>query len=127
PGYVVMANARVIASIVVVALLYGLGRLYQGATEGIETRFEPASILRLMANALTLALLTSEITAYWHVHDLQHFPAFASSTSHFAREMMLSVTWAVYAMLLIVVGLKKRYAPIRYFAMTVFVIAIVKV
>ena len=41
--------------------------------------------------------------------------------------MMLSVTWAVYATVLIVVGLWKRYAPIRYFAMTVFVITIVKV
>jgi len=40
---------------------------------------------------------------------------------------MLSITWALYATLLIVVGLKRRYAPIRYFAMAVFVITIVKV
>ena len=76
---------------------------------------------------LTLTLLTSEITAYWQVHDVRQVSASAAADSHFAREMMLSVTWAVYATLLIVVGLRKRYAPIRYFAMTVFVITIVKV
>ena len=40
---------------------------------------------------------------------------------------MLSITWALYATVAIVVGLKKRYAPIRYFAMAVFVVTIVKV
>jgi len=123
----VVANARVIASVVVVALLYGLARLYRDAGDATDTRYAPHTILWLMANALTLTLLTSEITAYWQVHDTRYVSALASANSHFAREMMLSITWALYATLLIVVGLKKRYAPIRYFAMTVFVITIVKV
>jgi uncharacterized membrane protein len=46
---------------------------------------------------------------------------------HFAREMTLSLTWAVYATILAIVGLIRKYAPIRYFAMTVFAITIVKV
>lgn len=41
--------------------------------------------------------------------------------------MMLSVTWAAYATILIVAGLKRAYAPIRYFGMAVFVITIIKV
>jgi uncharacterized membrane protein len=41
--------------------------------------------------------------------------------------MMISITWAVYATLLIVVGLRRHYRPIRYFAMTVFILTIVKV
>ena len=127
PSYVVAANGRVVASIVVVAVLYGLARLYQTDDEAVETRYAPSTVLWLMANALTLTLLTSEITAYWRVHDLQHVAVSAPANSHFAREMMLSITWALYATLLVVVGLKKRYAPIRYFAMTVFVITIVKV
>jgi hypothetical protein len=127
PGDIVVANARVMASVVVVALLYGLARLYRDAGGAIETRYAPHTILWLAANALTLTLLTSEITAYWQVNDMRHASAFASANSHFAREMMLSITWALYATMLIVVGLKKRYAPIRYFAMAVFVITIVKV
>jgi uncharacterized membrane protein len=40
---------------------------------------------------------------------------------------MLSITWAVYATILVIVGLFRKYAPIRYFAMTVFAVTIVKV
>ena len=125
--YVVVANARVMASLVIVAMLYGLASLYRTADDVMEQRYAPSTVLWLVANALTLTLLTSEITAYWHVHDMRHLSAYASATSHFAREMMLSITWAVYATVLILVGLRRNYAPIRYFAMTVFVVTIVKV
>jgi hypothetical protein len=126
-SYVVIANARVVASVSVVALLYGLARLYQKAGEAYEARYAPHTVLWLLANALTLTLFTSEITAYWQVHDVRRVSELASANSHFAREMMLSVTWALYATILIVVGLKKGYAPIRYFAIAVFAITIVKV
>src|SRR6185503_2903082 len=125
-GYVVLLNARVVASLVVVALLYGLARLYRATTDVAETQFAPHTVLSLMANVLTLMMLTSEITAYWQVHEVRVSQSVAA-TSHFAREMMLSITWALYATVAIVIGLKKRYAPIRYFAMTVFVVTIVKV
>jgi hypothetical protein len=126
PTYVVVANARVVASIVMIVLLYGLAGLFRTA-DIPERPYAPATVLWLLANALTLTLLTSEITAYWHVHDVRSVTANASATSHFAREMMLSITWAVYAMVLVVVGLRRQYAPIRYFAMIVFVVTIVKV
>ena len=125
--YVAVANVRVMASLVIVAILYGLANLYRTADDVMEQRYAPSTVLWLVANALTLTLLTGEITAYWHVHDMRHLSAYASATSHFAREMMLSITWAVYATVLILVGLRRNYAPIRYFAMTVFVITIVKV
>jgi predicted membrane protein DUF2339 len=127
PAYIVAANARVVAAVIVIAMLYGLARLYQDAGDAIEAGFGPRTILLLIANVLTLTLLTSEITAYWRMHDARPVSASASANSHFAREMMLSITWAAYATLLVVVGLMKRYAPIRYFAMTVFVMTIVKV
>jgi uncharacterized membrane protein len=82
--------------------------------------------LRLLANVIGLTLFTSEITAYWHLHD-RRLSASAAPNGFFAREMMLSITWAIYATVLIVVGLWKRYAPIRYFAMAVFAVTIVKV
>jgi predicted membrane protein DUF2339 len=126
PAYAVVANARVMASIVLIALLYGLAHLYRGA-DVVERQLAASTILSLVANALTLTLATSEITAYWRVHDLHTPSTYTGLTSHFAREVMLSITWAVYALVLVVVGLWRGYAPIRYFAMTVFVITIVKV
>jgi hypothetical protein len=126
PTYLVIANARVVASMAVIAVVYGLAHLYRSADVG-ERPYRPSAVLMLVANALTLTLLTSEITAFWHVHDVHALSSDASVTSHLAREAMVSVTWGLYATLLIVVGLWKRYAPIRYFAMTVFLITIVKV
>jgi uncharacterized membrane protein len=138
PGaYVIVANARVMTSIVVIAVLYGLAHLYNGdaakdlpdraGNDPEEGRAMPATVLRLVANILTLTLLTSEITAYWHVFDARHTSESASTNMQFAREMMLSITWAVYATVLVIVGLIRKYAPIRYFAMTVFAVTIVKV
>jgi hypothetical protein len=121
--HVAVANAQVMASIVIVAVLYGLANLYRTAGDVVEHRYAPTAVLCLVANALTLTLFTGEITAYWHVHDAHG----TATTSHFAREMMLSITWAVYATVLILVGLRRSYAPIRYFAMSVFVITIMKV
>jgi uncharacterized membrane protein len=125
--YVVVANARLMSSIVIIALLYGLACLYRNTSNAEEGRDLPSTVLWLLANALTLTLLTSEITAYWHLQDRRHVSTFLSANSHFAREMMLSITWAGYATLLVVVGLSRKYAPIRYFAMTVFAVTIVKV
>jgi uncharacterized membrane protein len=70
----------------------------------------------MIAQVATLALLTSEIHGYWALRE-----------GHFARELMVSVTWGVYATVLIVIGLQKAYAPIRYFAMVVFAATIFKV
>jgi len=127
PGYVMIANPRVVASVCVVAVLYGLARLYQTTSDVAESRYAPQAVLLLAANAVTVTLLTSEITAYWQLRDASHVSDSAAVSSHLAREMMVSITWALYATLLIVVGLKKHYAPIRYFAMTVFIVTIVKV
>jgi uncharacterized membrane protein len=127
-AYVILANARVMTSVLVIAVLYGLARLYsKDDSDPEEGRRTPAMALRLVANALTLTLLTSEITAYWHVFDARQLSRSASADMHFAREMMLSITWAVYATILVIVGLIRKYAPIRYFAMAVFAVTIVKV
>jgi hypothetical protein len=119
-GYIVVANARLMASIIVVALLYGLAYIYRGLKEPLDAELQPRTVLLFAANVLSLTLLTSEITAFWHLRN-------AASDTSFVREMMLSITWAVYATGLIVVGIRKRYAPIRYFAIVVFAGTILKV
>jgi hypothetical protein len=83
--------------------------------------------LWLLGSALTLTLFTGEISAYWQVHGTRQASTLAAANSQFAREAMLSSCWALYATMLIVIGLRKKYAPIRYFAITVFGITIIKV
>jgi len=124
PGaaYLVFANARLVASVVVVALVYALAARYREAG-AIDAALHPRALLLLAANALTLLFLTSEIFAYWSVNDaIRGF-----GEAQFARGMLLSITWAAYATGLVVVGIRKQYAPIRYLAFAIFGVTIFKV
>ena len=59
---------------------------------------------------------TSEINAYWSAPE-----------DALTRELAKSVAWALYSTLLIVIGLRGDYAPIRYFAILLFALTTVKV
>jgi hypothetical protein len=126
--YLVIANSRVVAAAVLIAMLYGLAAAYRRlpAPDG-GPGFNVHALLVVMANALTLLCLTSEITAFWRVQDAVRAAGVAASNSQFARGAMLSMTWAVYATGLIVAGIRKRYAPVRYFAIVIFALTILKV
>ena len=126
-GQLLLLNARALTGLFVVALTYGLAYLHRQYREGTPYASTEIAAFAIAASVLTLSVLTSEINAYWHVFDLRRTPAFAKSSMRFAREMTLSLTWAAYATILVIVGLMRKYAPIRYFAMAVFAFTIVKV
>ena len=126
PAYLVFANARLMASAVVIACLYVLAMLYRETTV-IEAALQPRAAVLLAANALTLLFLTSEITAFWHVRDAATGLRRLATDAQLAREMMLSMTWAGYATALVVAGIRRNYAPIRYLAFAIFGATIVKV
>jgi uncharacterized membrane protein len=126
-GQLLLLNARALTGLFVVALTYGLAYLHKEYREGTPQASAEIATFVIAASVLTLSVLTSEINAYWHVFDLRRTPASARSSMRFAREMTLSLTWAVYATILVIIGLLRKYAPIRYFAMTVFAFTIVKV
>ena len=115
-GYVVLSSARAAAGVTAVGLLYGLAYLHQRRGDHAIGGASNVTVLVTAASAFTLSLLTSEIVAYWHMRE-----------GRFARELTLSITWAIYATVLIVTGIRRRYAPIRYFGIASFAVTIVKV
>ena len=118
--YTVVLNWRAACGLFLIALLYVLAWLHRSVALGPVSATAPFVIV---ANSLTLMLLTTEINAYWYVRSL----ATAETTNHLGRQLTLSISWALYATGLIIVGLWRQYAPIRYLAMTVFAVTIVKV
>ena len=96
-------------------------------SDSLEARYAPHTILWLLANALTLTLLTSEITAYWQCDDMRHVVGVRIGQQPFrARNDVVGHVGPIrdnahHR------GPQEGYAPIRYFAMAVFVITIVKV
>jgi uncharacterized membrane protein len=120
-GYTVVLNWRTACGALVIALTYLLAWLHRSQEPGRGAL--SAAPFVIAGNVLTLLLLTTEIIAYWHIREL----VAPESAGWLARELMLSITYALYATALIVVGLYRRYAPVRYLAMVVFGLTTVKV
>ena len=114
-NHMVVLNPRAACAAVVIGLSYLIAWLHRRYQEP-EARDWGVGSGILVAQLLTVSLLTSEIYAFFEVRN-----------SPFTREVMTSVTWAAYATALIVVGLYRRYVPIRYFGIGLFAITILKV
>jgi uncharacterized membrane protein len=99
----------------VIALGYVLAWLYD-RQEGAPQRGVHIAAALTAAQLITVMLITSEINAYWSAPE-----------DTLTRELAKSVAWALYATLLIVIGLRGDYAPIRYFAILLFGLTTVKV
>ena len=108
-------NERALSAAFVMALSYVLAWLHH-RDAGAPDRATAIGVALIAAQFLGLVILTSEINAYGR-----------ELNDHLAQEAALSVTWALYSTVLIVIGLRRHYAPIRYFAMVVFAITTAKV
>ena len=59
---------------------------------------------------LILSTMSSEIVSYWN----------SAGGTQFGREVTLSLAWAISATVIVVIGLWRRYSPIRRLAIVVF-------
>jgi len=78
----------------------------------------------LTANVLIVILLTMEINAFFLLRAAR---SGAATTAELARQVAISVTWAAYAAGLVGAGFQRRYAPIRYLAIVLFGLTLLKV
>jgi uncharacterized membrane protein len=106
-------NPTALCAVLAVVLCYGLAWLHYRDPDA-PARDAALGTSLVAAQLLTLALLTREIHA-------------AAREGAFAGELTVSLTWAIYATALIVIGLQRQYALIRYFAIAWFGITIAKV
>jgi uncharacterized membrane protein len=116
--YAILLNSRAAGGLVIVTLLYVLAVLHRNGFG----RAIGATPFILAANVVTLVLVTTEIDAYWYVRALV-----GEGADRLGRELMLSVSWALYATVLIVIGLRRKFAPVRYLAIAIFGVTILKV
>jgi len=120
-GFSPVFNARVGATLLIVAVCYVLALLHQRYGDQMSDRAGPEiASLYVIGNVLTVVLLTTEISFYWQVRED------TDAAARLARSASVSVAWAVYGTALIVVGILRRYAPIRYLAIALLTMTIVK-
>ena len=120
-GFVPVFNARVGATLVIVAVCFVLALLHQRRAGQMPDGAGPEiAVLHVLGNVLTIVLLTTEISFYWRAREE------TDAAARLARSASISLAWAVYGTALIVVGIVRRYAPIRYLAIALLALTIVK-
>ena len=122
-SYAILFNQRVGGGGCVIAVLYLAAWLHRRARPDARASLTEATVGVIAANVLTLVVLTAEINAFWLLRGAQT----SATTAELARQVTLSVIWAIYAAALIGVGIVRRYPQIRYLAIVVFGITVLKV
>jgi uncharacterized membrane protein len=85
-----------------------------------RSSYEYAGLL-VGANVLTLLLISAEINSYWHLRTMD------DATAALSLLASLSVAWALYGTALVIVGIQRRYAPLRYLAIALLLLTVAKV
>jgi uncharacterized membrane protein len=116
--FVALLNWRAAATLIIVALGYALAWFFNRSDAPHAGRIRAG--LHVAASALTLLWITAEIRSYWDVRNDQ-------ANAHLYEQMMLSLAWGLYGAVLIAIGMRRKYPPVRYVGMTVLAITVLKV
>jgi uncharacterized membrane protein len=121
-GFAVLWNARVGAVAVIIGVLYVVAELYRRAEADLPDEAPGMRAAYLIAaNVMTVLLASAEVNSYWYAR------VGFDASANLALQASLSILWAVYGTALIVVGIVRRYRPVRYLAIALLSITILKV
>jgi uncharacterized membrane protein len=115
-GFQLFVNEATALGAWLILLLYLLAWLHR-------SRPYPRTVAALVvcASVATVILLTTQNQAYWEIRGASYADA------SFAGQLALSLVWALYAGLLIAIGIRRGYTPIRYTAIALFGVTVIKV
>lgn len=132
-------NKRFFTYLMAILACYAIAWLTKNLSTSTPKTPKVITALMLLASGLTVILLTLEAREYY---SIQHWiysekmmsegrsiygPGSSVRSIENAKQLSISVLWAIYSIALIVVGILKRYRTIRLFAMGLFGLTIVKV
>ena len=120
--HIVFFNQSALLGLFIVGIFFFVARLHARIDpDAVSHRRRAIAVAVVGANALALVTLSAEISAFWEIRGD------TVGSAELIRQMMLSATWAFYAAGLTAFGIKRRYAPVRYLALVVFAITVLKV
>ncbi len=108
------------------ALLYVVAMLAVAALirKEVFTGLKWSPLVAIAAMLLMWALLSEQIYQYWYCRNQY---AVAIANWNFSAQMMISLAWAVYAAVLLLIGFFKRAAGVRYLSLTIFTVLLGKI
>jgi uncharacterized membrane protein len=104
------------------AILYGLGWFYRRHERERAPRYHSGTTLSvIVASVLVVVACSAHTWDYWRHVGME------SADARFAYSLSLSGLWTVLACVFIGAGLVRAFAPLRYLAMALFGITVLKV
>jgi uncharacterized membrane protein len=119
-------NERFLAFFVAIAATYLTVYLLWRARNTYKEWAMPASTLLVAANCLTLWVLSFEIWNYFSSQLLGVVPPGRTGLEN-ARNLSLTALWALYALVLLIIGMAKRWRAVRLWALGLLFVPIAKV
>ncbi|MDD5541976.1 MAG: DUF2339 domain-containing protein [Acidobacteriia bacterium] len=133
-------NKRFLSYAVVILACYGIAWLLKGSPENFRKMFW--SLMRglvIAASFLTVIMMSLEISSFYQVKQHQLWHTFEGRQDRYvldrgefrslenAKQVLYSVVWGIYSVILLLIGIIKRNRDVRYFAIGLFVLTIGKV
>ena len=122
--FVIFVNLEFVIVLLFVAALFAAGWLLKKEQEDNHYIRSLAIVFALAGIIVLLVLLTEEIYLYWYCRN-----KFAERVANwkFLSHMYISVTWAVYAAILMTVGFWRKNRILRYISLGLFALLLLKV
>ena len=117
-GFVAIFNMRTFTTFFVVVLGYAIAHFF--SRHAFSTSGRTRGALHAVTSLVTLSWITREIQSYWDVRE-------QTAAAHLYEQTMISLAWAAYGALLIVIGMRRESPLTRYVGITVIGIASLKV
>ncbi|MCJ7515671.1 MAG: DUF2339 domain-containing protein [Dehalococcoidia bacterium] len=123
-----LLNERFLAFVAGIAALYLAAYLIWRARDTLTKWRAPVTTFIVAANLLSIWLLSFEIWDYFGSQlALAPVESTAAVALQNAQNLSLTILWAVYAVILLVIGIVKRWRLVRLGALALLAIAIIKV
>jgi uncharacterized membrane protein len=128
--FIPLWNQRALSCAVLIAALVMAVTFYKRLGEHVEAseRAMLGGFCALGANALGVTLLSFDINAYFEQAMARQTGSAAVQLERLdsARQLTLTMLWAGYAIVMLVVGLRRRLRPVRVAALFLLALAIAK-
>ncbi|MFA5239351.1 MAG: DUF2339 domain-containing protein [Phycisphaerae bacterium] len=123
-NFTIFANLNFIIILTFVASLFVGAWLLKRSTEEEKHRVIFMTLFLLLGVFVLWVLLTEQIYLYWYCRN-RFAPPMANWK--FLSHMYISVMWAIYGAVLMIVGFWRRVGILRYIALGLFVLLLAKV
>jgi uncharacterized membrane protein len=115
----VFVNTGFLRALILVAALFAAAWLVRRGGQKLPEDFPAPAVLGLLGILVLWLAMTQDI---WLHYRLGH-----GANWRLPAHMYISVSWAVYASALMVIGLWRRNRPVRYFGLSIFVLLLAKI